>query len=79
MRVSYVAVINVLATCFSVYEDDFEVDDDAAPTSATISSQLDRMSLDNSASQSKASKQQRPRAPSPESDIYDFSTSNLGY
>ena len=61
-----------------VYEDDFEVDDETAqPTTPTSS--FDRLSLDNNGSQLKTAKHQRPRAPSPEPEIYYLSTPNLGY
>ena len=50
-------------------EDDFEVDDETAqPTTPTSS--FDRLSLDNNGSQLKTAKHQRPRAPSPEPEIY---------
>ena len=63
---------------FSIYEEDFEAEEDEIPSNMTDALNQNSKAGDN-IGQNRQNKQGRPKAPSPEDDIYDFSTKDLGY
>ena len=63
-----------LLMCFSAYEDDFEPEEEETPEVKKVTTNT---TTDNAVQKRKG--QGRTGATSPEDDIYDFSSQDLGY